>query len=171
MLSLFLIFLKIGSFTFGGGYAMVPLIEEELVHKKKLLTSDEFLNYLSISQSFPGPLAVNLSLLLGYRFNKILGSLACVLGVILPSFFSILILSYLYNMHKNTKILKSFFEGISPVVVALLFYSFFNLSKNIPKNKLNIAFLLISFLLVSFFKINPLWIILIGGTLGLWLNF
>lgn len=171
MLGLFFTFFKIGSFTFGGGYAMVPLIEEELVTKKKLINSDDFLNYLSVSQSFPGPISVNLSLLLGYKFHGTVGSIICVLGAILPSFFSILVLAYIYNINKNTKILKLFFEGISPVVVALLVYSFFNLFKNIPKNKLNISFLAISFLLVSFFKVNPIWIILIGGTIGLWLNF
>ncbi len=171
MLKLFFTFFKIGAVTFGGGYAMIPLIEDELVHKKKLLTADEFLDYVSIAQSFPGAIAVNLSLLLGYRFFKVLGSLICTLGVIFPSFFSILILAYLYHLGQNSKFLEGFFYGVRPVVVSLLLYSFYNQFKKIPKNKLNIGFFMIAFTLVSFLHVNPIYIILVGGFIGLWIVF
>ncbi len=170
MLKLFLIFFKIGLITFGGGYAMIPLIEKELVLKQKLVSEDEFLDYVSIAQSFPGAIAVNISLLLGYKFNKLLGSIVCVLGTILPSFISIIILSYFYNKNNASSYLNGFFLGVRPVVASLLLYSFFRLSKKVEKNTLNILFLGISFILVTFFSINPIYIIIIGGILGLWIN-
>ena len=94
MLKLFLTFVKIGTFTFGGGYAMVPLIEDELVHKQNLLTQEEFIDYLSIAQSFPGVLAVNISVLLGYKLYKIPGVIVCTLGSILSAFVIVLAFSY-----------------------------------------------------------------------------
>ncbi|SHJ82246.1 chromate transporter [Tepidibacter formicigenes] len=167
MFKLFLTFLKIGSVTFGGGYAMIPLIEEEIVNKQELLSEDDFLDYVSIAQSFPGAIAVNIALLLGYRFYKILGSLICLLGVILPSFLSILLLAYLYNISKNSNYIEGFFYGVRPVVVSLLLYSFFRMFKNMDKSKIYIIFFITSFILVTFFSVNPIYIILIGGIIGL----
>ncbi|OPJ56316.1 chromate transporter [Alkalithermobacter paradoxus] len=167
MLDLFITFLRIGFFTFGGGYAMIPIIEKELVINKKLISSEEFLDYISVAQSFPGAIAVNLSLLLGYRFYKVLGSLLCLLGVVLPSFISILILAYYYNLTKNSQVLKGFFYGVRPVVVSLLIYSFWNLAKKMDKTKFNIMFVISSFVIVTFLNINPIWVILIGGFTGL----
>lgn len=103
MLKLFLTFLKIGAFTFGGGYAMVPLIQDELVNKQKLLEQEEFIDYLSIAQSYPGVLAVNISVLLGYKLYGIPGVLICTLGSALPSFCIVLVLSYLYFKNSSSK--------------------------------------------------------------------
>jgi chromate transporter len=171
MLNLFLTFLKIGTFTFGGGYAMVPLIEDELVHKQELISQDEFLDFLSIAQSYPGALAVNISVLLGYKLYKLRGSIICLLGSILPSFLIVLILSYLYFHNKKSKILDSFFYGVRPVVVSLLLYTFFNMFKNLKKTKLNITLLSISFLLVGILGLSPIYLILAGGILSLCIKY
>ncbi|KXZ40359.1 chromate transporter [Alkalithermobacter thermoalcaliphilus JW-YL-7 = DSM 7308] len=169
MLELFVTFLKIGFFTFGGGYAMIPIIEKELVINKKLVKSEEFLDYISVAQSFPGAIAVNLSLLLGYKLYKLKGAIICLIGIVSPSFISILILAYYYNLVKDSNVLNGFFYGVRPVIVSLLIYSFFNLSKKIEKNKFNIFFIALSFISVSFLNINPIFVILIGGFLGVWI--
>lgn len=170
MLNLFLTFVKIGTFTFGGGYAMVPIIEDELVHKQSLLTQEEFIDYLSIAQSYPGVLAVNLSVLLGYKLYKIPGAIICTLGAILSAFVIVLIFSYFYFKNSSSKILDGFFKGVTPVVIALLFYSFLNLFNKLDKSKKNIILLIISFILVGMFKISPIYLILAGGVYSLCLK-
>jgi chromate transporter len=167
MLNLFLTFVKIGTFTFGGGYAMVPLIENELVHKQELLTSEEFIDYLSIAQSFPGVLAVNISVLLGYRLYKIPGVIVCTLGSIFSAFVIVLALSYLYFNNGSSQLLSAFFKGVSPVVIALLFYSFISMLNKLPKSKQNILLLIISFVSIGLFKINPIYLIIAGGVYSL----
>ncbi|MEF9991438.1 MAG: chromate transporter [Paraclostridium sp.] len=167
MLKLFFTFFKIGAFTFGGGYAMVPLIEDELVNKQKLLTTQEFIDYLSIAQSYPGVLAANISILLGYRLYKIPGVLICTLGSILPSFCIVIILSYFYFNNQGSNILNGFFYGVSPVVIALILYSFVNMFNKLPKSKKNISFLIISFFCIGVLNISPIYLIILGGVFAL----
>lgn len=170
MFNLFITFLKIGAFTFGGGYAMVPLIQNELVVKQKLLTDEEFLDYLSIAQSYPGVLAVNISVLLGYRLYKIPGVIACVLGATLPSLVIVLTVSYLYFKNSTSKVLTGFFNGVAPVVVALILYSFYTLAKKVDKNIFNWSLIAASFIAVATFKLSPIYIILAGGVISLCRN-
>lgn len=167
MFKLFLTFLKIGAFTFGGGYAMVPLIEDELVTKQNLLTQQEFIDYLSIAQSYPGVLGANISILLGYRLYKVPGVLVCTLGSILPSFCIVLVLSYFYFNNQSSDILNGFFSGVNPVVIALILYSFVNMFNKLPKSKKNISFLIISFFCVGVFSISPIYLIILGGVYAL----
>ncbi|MDR0880355.1 MAG: chromate transporter [Clostridioides sp.] len=167
MLKLFFTFLKIGAFTFGGGYAMIPLIQDELVVKQGLLSEEEFLDYLSIAQSYPGVLAINISVLLGYRLYKIPGVLICALGSALPSFCIVIVVSYLYFAHASSKILDGFFRGVAPVVIALIFNSFLGLFKGIDRTKKNIILVGIAFISVAVFKISPIYLILGGGVLSL----
>lgn len=170
MLNLFLTFIKIGTFTFGGGYAMVPLIEDELVHKQQFLTQEEFIDYLSIAQSFPGVLAVNISVLLGYRLYKIPGVIVCTLGSIFSAFVIVLALSYLYFNNESSELLDTFFKGVSPVVIALLFYSFINMLNKLPKSKQNILLLIISFVSIGVLNISPIYLIIAGGAYSLCLK-
>lgn len=170
MFKLFLTFFKIGAFTFGGGYAMVPLIQEELVNKQKLVSDEEFIDYLSIAQSYPGVLAANISILLGYRINGILGVLVCLLGSVLPSFCIVLVLSYFYFKNSSSSILDGFFRGVNPVVIALIVYSFLKLLEKLPKTKRNVIFLVISTAAVAFFHISPIYIIIAGGVYSLCLK-
>ncbi|KDR93830.1 chromate transporter [Peptoclostridium litorale DSM 5388] len=167
MFEIFLIFLKIGFFTFGGGYAMIPIIEDELTIKKNLLSPDEFVDIISIAQSFPGPIAVNLSLLTGYKIGGYALSALCCIGIVLPSFLSILALSYIYSVGSELWFLKSFFYGVRPVMVALLAYSFTRLFSKMDKCRLNIALFAFSFALVAVFNINPIFVILTGGVFSL----
>lgn len=170
MLKLFLTFFKIGAFTFGGGYAMVPLIQDELVKKQKLVSEEEFLDYLSIAQSYPGVLAANISILLGYRINGLKGVLVCLLGATMPSFCIVIALAYLYFANSSSKILDGFFRGVNPVVIALILYSFIKMLEKLPKTKRNIIFLVVSFVAVAFLNISPIYLILLGGVYSLCLK-
>ena len=122
MFNFFLTFFKVGLFTFGGGYAMVPIMERELVQKNEVINSEDFFDYISVAQSFPGPIAVNLSVLLGYKIHGFLGAILALLGTVLPSFVIILIISLFYAKTRNSTILNGFFSGVIPVVPALLVF-------------------------------------------------
>ena len=126
MLKLFFTFFKIGLFTFGGGYAMIPLIQEEIVN----FNIDEytFTDFIAISESTPGPFAINIATFIGYSSNGILGAAIATLGVILPSFIIMLILAMLYNKFKNTTFFKTFIKTLTPVILALILSSLLDIS-------------------------------------------
>lgn len=168
MFKLFLTFLKIGAFTFGGGYAMVPLIEDELVNKQKLLNIDDFTDLLAIAQSYPGVMAANISILLGYRLYGFFGAVIALLGSIIPSFFIVMTVTYFYFQNQDSKFLDGFFHGVRPVVIALLLYTFIRFASKLPKNILNIVLLLVSFLCIGILKISPIYLIIIGGVFSIW---
>lgn len=166
MIKLFFIFFKIGASTFGGGYAMLPIIEKELVDNSNLINRDEFIDFISIAQSFPGPIAVNISILIGNKINGIIGSIFSVLGVIMPSFISILIVGFFYIRFRGSNIVKGFFNGVNAVVPALLLVSLISVFEKIDKKYIYYILSIVSFVLVFIFKINPLWVILLGGIVG-----
>lgn len=121
-LKLFTTFFKIGMFTFGGGWAMISIVQREVVDKNKWLTNDEFLDLITVTQSLPGILAVNMSVVIGDRLSKLKGSLAAAFGTILPSFLIILAIAIFLTPEtiKNNEILTRIFMGIRPAVVALI---------------------------------------------------
>lgn len=121
-LKLFTTFFKIGMFTFGGGWAMISIVQREVVDKNKWLTNDEFLDLITVTQSLPGILAVNMSVVIGDRLSKLKGSLAAAFGTILPSFLIILAIAISLTPEtiKNNDILTRIFMGIRPAVVALI---------------------------------------------------
>lgn len=116
----FSIFFKIGAFTIGGGYAMVPLIEDEIVTKRRWIAKEDFIDLLAISQSAPGILAVNISIFIGYRLRGIRGSIITALGTILPSFLIILAIALFFHNFKDNVYVERIFKGIRPAVVALI---------------------------------------------------
>ena len=116
----FLIFLKIGLFTIGGGYAMVPLIQDEIVDKRKWIDKEDFIDLLALTQSVPGIFAVNIAIFIGYKLRKFRGALAMALGTILPSFFIILAIALFFQQFKQYPIVENIFKGIRPAVVALI---------------------------------------------------
>ena len=125
----FKIFFKIGAFTIGGGYAMVPLIEDEVVNKKKWIEQDDFLDLLAIAQSAPGILAVNIAIFVGYRLRGVKGSLVTSLGSILPSFLMILAIALFFSAYKDNPYVEKVFKGIRPAVVALIAAPVFRMGK------------------------------------------
>lgn len=163
---LFLVFFKIGAFTIGGGYAMVPLIKEALVDKNRWLNDEEFVDGLAIAQSTPGILAVNTAIITGAKIAGKIGAIVAALGAVLPSFFMILILATTLSSVRNTPIFTAFFNGIKPVTVALIFISVIKMAKGAKVNlKTSIIPLSIG-LLVAYTPLSPISVIIITMVVG-----
>ncbi len=166
ILKIFIVFFKIGAFTIGGGYAMLSLIEDEIVNKKKWLSQDEFLEGMVIAQSTPGVLAVNISIVTGYKIAGYLGMFAGVLGSILPSFFIVLLLSRFLMIYRHTEIFIAFFNGLKPAVVALILISVCRIARSSKVNYKNFFIPLGIALIVKFTDISPIYIIIATMILG-----
>ena len=165
-LELFWIFFKIGMFTLGGGYAMVPLIQNEIVNKKKWIEEEEFVKLLALAQSSPGALAVNVSVFVGYKMKKISGLVTTVLGATLPSFIIILIIASLFsNIQDNIYVIKAF-KAIRPMVVALIAASVYTIGKSAKINRKTLWIVILVAILVSFADFPPIVMIILGAFLG-----
>lgn len=128
--SLFTTFFKIGMFTLGGGYAMIPIIEAEVVDKYKWVQREEFLDLIAIAQSCPGVFAVNISIFIGYKMKGVPGAIVTALGTALPSFMIILLIAMFFHRFQDNPIVAAIFRGIRPAVVALIAVPTFNLAKS-----------------------------------------
>ena len=166
ILQLFTIFFKIGAFTIGGGYAMIPLIEAEIVTKKGWVAKEDFLDLLAIAQSAPGVFAVNIAIFIGYRLRGVRGCLVTALGAILPSFLIILCIALFFLRFKENPTVEAIFKGIRPAVVALIAAPTFNLAKAAKINRYTIWIPIISALLIWLLGFSPIWIILLAGIGG-----
>ncbi len=129
LLILFVTFLKIGALTFGGGYAMIPIIEEEVSKKRKWVSNLEILDIIAISESTPGPIAVNTATYVGYKVGGVFGSIIATLGLAVPSFAIILLISYFYEDFMKLEVLKAMFKGLKVGVIILLFSAVLKLRK------------------------------------------
>lgn len=167
ILLLFITFFKIGAFTFGGGYAMIPIIEREIVKKHKWLSGEDILDIIAISESTPGPIAINASTFVGYKVGGFLGALFSTLGVVLPSFTIICIISYVLNEFQSIKAVQFAFFGIRAGVLALVLKAFWSMYKKCPKNTVTYVLASSAFILSAFLGINVLLIIVLCGILGL----
>lgn len=171
ILTLFLTFFKIGAFTFGGGYAMLSLLENEFVEKKGWLTKEEFLDMVAIAESTPGPVAINSATYIGYKAGGVLGSTFATLGVVLPSFIIIYIISLFLDAFLKLTIVANAFKGIQACVVYLIGSVGIKLFKQMDKKPLPIAIMstvLVCMIAFSLFavKFSSIIYILISGTLG-----
>ena len=160
-------FFKIGIFTLGGGYAMIPLIEEEVVNKKRWVSRDEFLDLIAIAQSCPGVFAINIAIFIGYKLRKIRGALATALGTALPSFLIILLIAMFFHRFQDNPVVASIFRGIRPAVVALIAVPTFNLAKSANISWINCWIPIASALLIWLMGVSPIYIIILAG-LGGW---
>ena len=165
-LKLFWIFFKIGAFTLGGGYAMVPLIQAEIVNKKKWIEEEEFVKLLALAQSSPGALAVNISVFVGYKMKKMLGVIVTVIAATLPSFIIILLIASLFsNIQDNIYVIKAF-KAIRPMVVALIAASVYTIGKSAKINRKTLWIVILVAAMVAFFKFPPIVMIILGAFLG-----
>ncbi|MEE8827293.1 MAG: chromate transporter [Eubacteriales bacterium] len=139
--TLFLTFLKIGAFTFGGGYAMIALLTAEFVEKKKWLTSEEFLDMVAVAESTPGPVAVNSATYIGYRIAGVTGAAVSTFAVCLPSFITIFVISLFFDQFLALKYVQYAFDGIQVCVVYLILSAGIRMLKQLSKNALNIVIL------------------------------
>ncbi len=156
---LFLVFMKIGAFTIGGGYAMIPLIKNEL-YKRKWIGEDELPDIIALAQSAPGILAVNVSIFAGYKIKGLKGSIAATLGSILPSFLIILAIAMAFTNFKDNPTVISIFKGIRPVVVALIASPMISMARKSDKTWWAWCITGTSLLAVSFLSVSPIYIIL-----------
>ncbi len=165
-LDLFLVFFRIGIFTLGGGYAMVPLIEREVVDKKKWLEGREFIDALAIAQSLPGPIAVNTSVFVGYKTRGVKGSVVGVLGTVLPSFICMIVIAAFFTGIKDDPTVAAVFSGIRPAVVALIAASVWSLGKKAKLTWLTGAVALAATLAVWLGRVSPAWVVLALACVG-----
>lgn len=164
---LFYIFLRIGGFTFGGGYAMLPLIEKELVEERKWLTEKEFLDIFAVIQGIPGIIAVNSSLFIGYKLRGIPGALTSVMGISLPSIIIItLIAQSLLNLQYNPYV-NAIFTGIRAAVVVLIFWAGFKMGKKAIIDYKSIFYTVGMMAGLLFFNIHPIILIGLAGIIGI----
>lgn len=166
ILQMFISFFKIGAFTFGGGYAMIPLIEEEVVNNKKWIAKEEFVDIVVISQSFPGALAVNTSIFIGYKINGILGAVMALLGTILPSFIIILLIASVFMQFRNNYYVEQVFKGINGAVPVLVLIAILSISKSVKKSYLNFGVVIIALILLQVVNVNPVVVIILSGVFG-----
>ena len=162
----FAIFFKLGAFTLGGGYAMVPLIENEIVNKRHWLAKEDFIDLLAIAQSSPGILAVNISIFIGYRLRGWRGSLVTAFGTILPSFLIILSIALFFHTFKENPVVERIFRGIRPGVVALIAAPTFSMAKSAKITRTTVWIPILSALLIWLLGFSPIWIIIAAGAGG-----
>ena len=147
--ALFRSFFKIGLFTFGGGYAMIPLIEAEIINRRGWLARDEFMELLTLAQSSPGPIAINTSVFIGYKTRGVAGAAAAVCGAVLPSFICILVIAIFFAQVRHNVVVDAAFKGMRPAVVALIVVA------------------VATALAVWWFGLSPIWLIAAGAAAGI----
>lgn len=167
LLALFYTFFKIGLFTFGGGYAMIPLIQRETAERHKWVSDDDILEIIAIAESTPGPIAVNSATFIGYKTAGVLGSVMATLGVVLPSFVIILLISFVLRQFQSIKAVAYAFNGIRAGVLALILKALVNMYKKCPKGWVSYIIFVFSFLAAAIFDINVLLVIIICAVFGL----
>ena len=166
---LFITFFKIGLFTIGGGYAMIPLIERDIVDRNGWVSKERFLDLLALSQSAPGVFAVNISTFIGYRLRGVPGSLAAALGCVAPSVIIILLIALFFNTFRDNEVVNNVFLGLRPAVVALIAAPVFSVAKSAKIGWSTVWIPLLSALLIVLFGVSPVYIILAAGVGGfLW---
>ena len=166
-LDLFITFSKIGLFTFGGGYAMIPLIQREVVDDKKWISSEELLDVVAIAESTPGPIAINAATFIGRKTAGIKGAVCATFGVTLPSFLIILIISYVLKAVESLEVVQYAFFGVRAGVLALIFKALITLYGQVEKSVLSYVLIAVSFILSGILGINAAFVILLSGVFGI----
>lgn len=165
-LELFKVFFKIGAFTFGGGYAMIPLIEEEIVDHKAWVAKEDIFDYFAVSQSFPGAIAINTSTLVGYKVAGKLGAICATLGVILPSFLIITLIASFFTRIADSSTIKSIFTGINGAVIVLIILAAQKMLKIAIHDGLSVVLVIVTVCVILFTDISPIFLIIGGGIIG-----
>lgn len=170
LLPLFLTFLKIGAFTFGGGYAMIPLIQREAGERRGWITEDELVEITAISESTPGPIAVNTATFTGYQVCGVPGALLATVGVVLPAFAVIILVSSALSFFSGNQIVKYAFMGVRAGVLALIVKAVVRMYRQCPKNALSYVIMAGVFIAAGFLNVSALLLILLCALLGLFLT-
>lgn len=168
---MFWAFFKIGAFTFGGGYAMIPLIQREVVDRKKWLGESEFIDMLAIAQSVPGPISLNTAVFVGNKIKGIKGSLITSLGIILPSFIVILLIAMVFTEFKHNPGVERVFKGIRPAVVALIAAPLWKMGKSAGVTWRTLWIPVAATLVIWLLGISPIYVVIVAilGGIGFYL--
>ena len=158
-------FAKIGSVTFGGGYAMIPVIQREIIDKRKWIDPKEFLELLTLAQSAPGPIVLNTSIFVGYRIDGYRGAICSTLGVVIPSFIIILVIAMFFSKIKDNPGVIAVFKGMGPAVVALILSPIYSLSKGLGLTRYILA--AAAALGIWYFGFSPIYAIVVGAIGGI----
>lgn len=169
--TLFLTFFKIGAFTFGGGYAMIPLIQKEVVDKHKWVTADDILEVIAIAESTPGPIAINAATFVGYKFGGFFGAFCATLGVVTPSFVIIALLSSVIRQFQDNKVVQYAFYGIRAGVLALIVKAMINMYRKCPKSPVAYFIFAFSFIMVALLDIKAIYVLIGCALIGLGASF
>lgn len=164
---IFLSFIKIGMFTFGGGYAMIPLIQKEAVDKNEWVSNEDILEIIAISESTPGPISVNAATFIGYKVAGVLGSFLATFGLVLPSFIIMYLLSFVFEVLENNMVFEYAFLGIRAGVLALIINTLVKMYKQVTKSIISYFIMVLSFILVAIFNINVIFVIILCAIIGL----
>lgn len=167
LFKLFRVFFKIGLFTFGGGYAMIPLIQHEVCEKNKYVKNEEIIEMLAISESTPGPISVNTATFVGYKVAGVAGAACCTVGLMVPSYIIICIIASFFSRFSDIEAVKFAFNGIRVAVVVLMLKALYTMWKASPKGTIPYIIMSIAFILVAFFDVNVLIIIICSAIIGL----
>lgn len=169
-LTMFISFFYIGLVTIGGGLAMLPIMQEEFVDKRKFLTKAEIVDVFVLAQSIPGVIAVNTSLLTGFKIAGIFGGIMAGIGVMMPSFIIILIIAPIFERVQSLEYVNKAFLGIKGAIAALILLSAYDMGKSVLKNKFTALLFILSFILVVFLNFNVIYTLLLSAFLG-WLYY
>ncbi len=167
LLALFCTFFKIGAFTFGGGYAMIPLIQRETVENHGWISDEDILDIIAIAESTPGPIAINSATFVGYKVAGFWGSFASTFGVVLPSFMIILAISYALDAFQSITAVQYAFRGIRAGVLALILKALIGMYKKCPKSLISYCIMAAALIAVAFLKIDSIIVIICCGITGL----
>ncbi len=166
-LDLFFTFMRVGGFTFGGGISMLPMLEREIVEKKKWATQDEILDYFAIGQCTPGIIAVNVATFVGYKYKKVLGGIVATAGMVMPSLIIILVIAMLLEPFMNLAIVQSAFAGIRVGVCVVILQAIIGLWKKGVKDSIGFLLFAVSFCAVALVKLSPIYVVILAFVLGI----
>lgn len=164
---LFIIFCRIGGFTFGGGYAMLPIIQREIVDKKNWATNEEVMDYYAIGQCTPGIIAVNTATFIGYKRKGIIGAIFATLGMVFPSVVIITTIATFFTHFQDYAIVQHAFGGVRVAVVALILHTIIKMWKESVKNRVGVVTFIGAFLSIAFLRVSPIIIIAIAAVIGI----
>ena len=167
ILDLFFVFSRIGGFTFGGGYAMLPIIQKEIAEERKWASEEEIIDFYAIGQCTPGIIAINTATMIGYRHKGVAGALAATLGMVFPSLIIITIIASFFQRFQEYQLVQHAFAGIQIAVVALILDIVLKMWKRSVKDYFGVLVFFLGFLLLSFFRLSPIIVIVISALAGI----
>lgn len=167
LLDIYYTFFKVGLFTIGGGFVMLPILEKEIIEKKKWIKHEEVIESYSLAQSLPGVIAANTSAFIGFKLQGILGAVFAVLGVITPSIIIIITIASVFTKIENLVIIQNAFKGVRVAVIAILIDAVMRMIKKSIIDKYTLIIAIIAFILCVTNLISPVWVIIISGIIGI----